>query len=216
MIAVHLVYDLAELYPLIRTPYPPLFLIVKEWGGILFFLISGICVTLGRSCLRRGSLVLGCAAMVSAVTALAGMPIRFGVLHALGSCMILWVLFRSFAQKELLFTALFLIFTGTIFEEYTVAFPFLYPLGLTAAGFTSADYFPLFPSLGYFLAGAFLGQKFYPLHQSLLPQLSFSGPFSRLFCFCGRHSLLLYLIHQPVLLFFIEAAAFLGGAFHEI
>lgn len=216
MIAVHLVYDLAELYSLIRTPYPPFFLIVKAWGGILFFLISGICVTLGQRCLRRGALVLGCAAVVNIVTALAGMPIRFGVLHALGSCMILWLLFHSLTQKELLFAALFLILTGTIFEEYTVTFPFLYPLGLTAAGFTSADFFPLFPYLGFFLAGAYLGRKFYPLRQSLLPRLSFSEPFSRLFCFCGRHSLLLYLIHQPVLLLLIEAAAFLGGAFHEI
>ena len=42
MVAVHLVYDLTELYPVLRWEYPPFFLLIKNWGGIVFFLIAGI------------------------------------------------------------------------------------------------------------------------------------------------------------------------------
>lgn len=209
MIAVHLVYDLTEIYPVFRMPYPPFFLLIKDGGGILFFLLSGISVTLGHSCLRRGAVVLGCAALVSTVTVMTGMPVRFGVLHALGCCMILWLFFQKIPRNVLPYLALLIIALGAVFEAFTVSSPFLYPVGLTAADFTSADFFPLFPYLGYFLAGACLGQRYYPTRRSLLPMLSFSGKASRIFRFCGRHSLLLYLLHQPVLLGAIEAALFL-------
>ena len=46
MIAVHAIYDLRELYALFPA-YPPLFSLLKEQGGAVFFLISGISATLG-------------------------------------------------------------------------------------------------------------------------------------------------------------------------
>ena len=96
MVIVHLVYDLTELYPVLQREYPPIFLLVKNWGGIAFFLISGIAVTLGRRHLRRGLVVFGCGMLVSAAMDLSGaMPIRFGVLHCLGLCMLLWELFKK-------------------------------------------------------------------------------------------------------------------------
>lgn len=217
MIAVHLVYDLTELYPILRLQYPPAFLLLKNGGGTVFFLISGISVTLGHHHLRRGATVLGCALLVSAVTVLAGfLPIRFGVLHALGACMLCWSIFQGASEKALLLWGISFAALGLAFEKVTVAAPFLYPLGLTAPGFESADYFPLFPYLGFFLLGACLGKKLYSGRRSLLPHLSFSSPLSRFFRTCGNHSLLLYLIHQPVLIFCIEAAIFIGGSFHEI
>lgn len=212
MIAIHLVYDLSELYPVLSV-LPPAFLLLKDWGGSIFFLLSGVSATLGYHPLKRGSVVLLCAALVSAVTAAVGMPVRFGVLHALGCCMLLWIFFRSLPQKILLFLALVFIALGSVFADFTVFPAFLYPLGLTAADFSSADFFPLFPFLGYFLAGACFGKSFYHSRRSLFPALSFSGKVSRVFRFCGRHSLLLYLLHQPVLLGAIEAALFLRRKF---
>ena len=213
MIAVHFIYDLTELYSVFPA-YPPYFTWLKEQGGTVFFLISGASATLGPRPLRRGLQVLGCAAAVSAVAAAAGSPIRFGVLHCLGLCMVLWTFFRHFpGSVRLLFSAASLI-AGTVFSRRTVSMSFLYPLGLVRADFFSADYFPLFPFFGFFLAGSCLGTRFYRTGRSLLP-LSFTSPFSRFLCLCGRRSLLLYLIHQPVLIFTIEAAIFIGGIFHE-
>lgn len=208
MIAVHLIYDLTELYCVLPA-YPAATLFLKNRGGIVFFLLSGICAILGHRCLRRGITVLLCAVAVSAVAAAIGNPIRFGVLHALGSCMILWTWLQRLPRRVLPYLSLFLIGAGALFDNITVSVPFLYPIGLRTAGFSSADYFPLFPYLGYFLAGVCLGRRFYPARRSLLPAFSFTGKFSRLLSFCGRHSLPLYLLHQPVLIAAIEAVLFL-------
>ena len=78
--------------------------------------------------------------------------------------------------------------------------PYLYPLGLTAPNFESADYFPLFPYLGYFLLGAAFGKTRYKSRETLFPNF----PPQRFLCLCGRHSLLIYLIHQPIFIFSIE------------
>lgn len=206
MVAVHLVYDLTELYPVINWTYPPFFLLLKEQGGIIFFLISGISATLGRRHLRRGLLLLGCAALVSAATVLAGaMPIRFGVLHCLGLCMLLWELFRKISTALLCACGTAIAAAGFLFEKISVSIPYLYPLGLTAPDFMSADYFPLLPFFGFFLLGAALGCRLYPNRQSLFPSFPAHG-FFRFLCACGRHSLWIYLLHQPILLFLIETA----------
>jgi uncharacterized membrane protein len=73
------------------------------------------------------------------------------------------------------------------------------PFGFVYPGFSSSDYFPLLPNLGYFLLGAVLGRTIYRHKRSLLPQVSQSNPIVRALCFCGRQSLWIYLLHQPVL-----------------
>ena len=207
MVAVHLVYDLTELYPVLRWEYPPFFLLVKNWGGVVFFLISGIAATLGRRHLRRGLLFFGCGILISAAMELTGaMPIRFGVLHALGLSMLLWALFRKVDVRLLAAAGTLFGVLGLVFGRVTVSADWLYPVGLTAADFQSADYFPLLPYFGYFLLGACLGKRLYPDRRSLFGKTDFSKIIPRFFCFCGRHSLLLYLIHQPVLILIIEIA----------
>ena len=213
MVFIHLIYDLTELYPVLNWQYPPIFLLLKDGGGIAFFLISGISATLGRRHLRRGVIVFGCGLLVSTVTVLAGfLPIRFGVLHCLGLCMLLWEFFKGASQKVLWCFCTAFAALGWRFSHLMVAATYLYPLGLTSPGFESADYFPLLPYFGYFLAGAALGKRFYPTRKSLFPKL----PRLSFLCRCGRHSLLIYLIHQPVLIFLIETAIFTGGIFREI
>ena len=171
-----------------------------------------VSATLGHRHLQRGLIVFSCGVLVSVVTVLTGfLPIRFGVLQALGACMLCWEIFKRTSSCALAGLGLTLSMLGWAFEEIRISCRWLYPLGLTAMDFQSADYFPLFPYLGYFLLGACFGRIVYAQRKSLFPRLSFS-PF---FCFCGRHSLALYLIHQPVLIFLIETAIFIGGSFHE-
>ena len=76
--------------------------------------------------------------------------------------------------------------------------------GFFPRGFFSTDYFPLLPWLFLFWAGYFLHfcmgrARMEPLRRSVCPALGWMG----------RHSLLLYLLHQPVIYGVLSAAAVL-------
>ena len=85
------------------------------------------------------------------------------------------------------------------FRELTVESLWLLPLGLTTEDFASSDYFPLLPYLGFFLLGAALGRTVYSKKQTLLPKVNSRNFILRFLQWCGRQSLLIYLLHQPVL-----------------
>lgn len=208
MVVVHFIYDLVELYGLIKWEYPPLFTFVQSWGGVLFLLISGICVTLGSRCIRRGLLVFACGLVVSGVTygmyyfgfATKSLIIYFGVLHCLGMCMLLWPVFRKLPHWALALVGLILVFVGFYVRELPwVDTYYLMPLGIPWKGFSSSDYFPLLPYLGFFLMGSALGKSVYRNKETLLPKVNTKNPIIRFFLLCGKHSLLIYLLHQPIL-----------------
>ena len=59
VIIVHTVFDL-QMFDMITTDTPVLFNIIQNYGGLLFVVMSGICVTLGHHSFRRGSIVFAC------------------------------------------------------------------------------------------------------------------------------------------------------------
>lgn len=208
MVVVHFIYDLVELYGLVTWEYPALFLFIRDWGGVLFLLISGICVTLGSRCCRRGALVFACGMICTAVTvgmyllhfSGQGIIIYFGVLHCLGICMLLWPLFRKLPWWGLLSLGVLFSAAGLYLDTLPgIDSYLLMPLGLPWKTFVSSDYFPLLPNLGYFLLGAAMGKTLYCSKQSLLPQVNAQSWPIRLLTLCGKHSLWIYLLHQPVL-----------------
>ena len=77
--------------------------------------------------------------------------------------------------------------------------PWLLPLGVIWPEFTSADYFPLMPNLAYFLVGAVIGRNVYARRQTRFPKVNTQNPAVRFLTLLGRHSLPVYLLHQPVL-----------------
>ena len=207
MVIVHFIYDLTDLYGIIRWDAPALFSFVQNWGGLLFLLLSGICATLGSRSVRRGIIVFVCGMICTVVTT--GMYllniadkyiiIYFGVLHCLGLCMILWAVFKKLPAWCLAPLGAAMVALGFWFQSFRVEATWLFPLGLLHRGFASSDYFPLFPNLGYFLLGSVLGKILYKNKQTLLPQVNTQTPILRFLGFCGRQSLLIYLLHQPIL-----------------
>ncbi len=211
MVLVHLVYDLVELYGIVDWQYPAWFSFVKDWGGILFLLISGISATLGSRSVRRGLIVFACGMVVSAVTygmyklnyADKSIIIYFGVLQCLGSCMILWALCKKLPWWVLLPLGLALgglgLWLDTLGKLGTADTLWLLPLGSPWLTMASSDYFPLLPNFGWFLTGAALGRTVYRKKESLIGALSDKTPVVNFFCFCGRQSLWIYMLHQPIL-----------------
>ena len=60
---------------------------------------------------------------------------------------------------------------------------------------------PLFPWIGVFLVGAVIGRIIYSDRKTLFKNAS--GPLlkiTRPFEFIGRHSLIIYVVHQPIVL----------------
>lgn len=207
MIVVHLIFDLVDIYFLGNGQYPGLILFLFDWGGLLFILLSGICVTLGSRAVRRGVIVFLCGLVCTLVTwALAEynmisdwIVIWFGILHCLGVCMMLWPLVRRLPVPILAFLGVGIIVLGFWLNKQTVDTPWLVGLGVTYPGFSSGDYFPLFPNFGYFLLGAVAGKLLYRNKTTLFPKVNSDAPVLRFLQSCGRHSLWIYLLHQPVL-----------------
>lgn len=180
---------------------------VGQYGGALFVLLSGICATLGSRSLKRGALVFACGLAITAVTAAAAalgwmdetLIVRFGVLHLLGLCMMLWSLLCRLRTSWLLVGGVLLTAAGYAIAGVTVSVPWLFPLGLTASGFSSGDFFPLLPHLGWFLLGAVLGRRLYGNKVTRFPRFPKDAAPIRFLRFCGRQSLWIYLGHQPLL-----------------
>ncbi len=207
VIFVHLVFDVTVLFRLADWRMPAWFALVQNWGGVLFVVLSGICVTLGRKSLLRGATALSCGMLITAVTfgmyklnmASADIIIYFGVLHCLGVCMMAWALFRRLPTWALLGIGIPIVLIGmainflpTCTPPCWTQFGLMYPGG-------GGDYFPLLPQLGFFLLGAVLGRTIYAKKETLFPKVNAQNPILRFFTFCGRQSLWIYLLHQPIL-----------------
>ncbi len=208
VVAVHFVYDLTVLFRLIAVEMPLWFQFVQKWGGVLFLLLSGICATLGKRSVRRGLTVFAGGVIISLVTygmyklnfADVSILIYFGVLHCLGTCMILWPLFKKLPWWALL--TIGAVFVAFGFYLDTLPGPdhgWFIPFGVLQKDMATSDYFPLFPNLGFFLLGGAVGKTLYRNKETLFPKVSPKNILVRFFTFCGRQSLWIYLLHQPVL-----------------
>lgn len=208
MILIHLIYDVVDLYGFIDWPYPAWYSLFKNNYGALFVMLSGISVTLGSRCVRRGLTVLAGGMICTVATvgmyllhmAGKGIIIYFGVLHCLGVCMMLWPLFRRLPRWALVLTGVILVAAGWLLRSHIyLDAPWLLPLGFRYPGFSSSDYFPLMPNLGYFLLGAAIGKWLYAEKVTRFPNVDATRGPVRVLCAWGRNSLMIYLLHQPVL-----------------
>lgn len=181
---------------------PPISLL-QVFSSYSFIMISGISSHLSRSNLRRGAIVLGWALVISAVTNYAGSPILFGVLHFLGTCMILYGLLGKAIERRVspalqlfFWPSLFFVARWAMQRAPIVQTKLLFPLGFVYRGFFSADYFPLLPWVFLFLFGTAIG-CIITNHRDGWDWLY--TPVPGALTWLGRHSLTVYLAHQPIL-----------------
>jgi len=124
--------------------------------------------------------------------------IVFGVLHLIGISIILAYLFL---ELRLINVALSI---GCIaFSLYLRTFgadhPWLAWLGIRP-DFFMLDYWPIFPWFGVVLLGVFAGNVLYGERRKRATHPAPPLPAIRPLAFLGRHSLPVYLVHQPILL----------------
>lgn len=209
MLVFHTLYDITALFRLVSWQIPGWLTLIADAGARVFLLLSGLCVTLGSRPVRRGLSVFGCGMLCTLVTwamymlglSGQGIIIRFGMLHCLGLCMLLWPLMRRLPAWALAAAGILIIACGWYLDicGLRVESHWLFPLGLRYYGFSSGDYYPLLPCLGWFLLGAVLGRALYRRQTTLLPRID---PHKQPLAFlqlCGRYSLPIYLLHQPIL-----------------
>ena len=229
MVAYHGMYDLVDIFGLPSAWYTGLpGYIWQQSICWTFILLSGMCWQLSRHHVKRGLLLVGCGAAISLITWLA-MPsqrILYGVLNLLGLSALLLIpldkLFRKIPAWAGLGGALLLFaltknvsrgslgFEGLVLcqlPSWLYVTDLLAVAGFPSPGFWSTDYFPLLPWFFLFCAGYFLWRL---LSQSERAKERLA-PSVRPLSFLGRHSLIIYLAHQPVLMGVFLAVGQLAG-----
>lgn len=199
MIIFHTVFDLAYFYNWPIDYLHGFWYYQGKSSAILFMFVSGISSTLSRRPIVRGLSVFGAGMLITAVTYLynPAMYIQFGILHLLGLSMLLAPWMKKLSPCLLILTGTALIALGNWCLTLTSVSLWLLPLGIKPADFVSLDYYPLLPWLSVILYGMAAGKLLYADKKSLLP---LGGLSSNILSYLGRHSLLIYLIHQPILL----------------
>lgn len=201
MVVYHFLYDL-YIFGVLSAPqlFSAPLNILERFICCSFILLAGASARFSRNNLRRGLIVLAAGLAVEIGAAVAGQVIRWGVLMLLGSSMVLWHFLGKYLQRwqpvnlAAVCVGLY-IFTDWWTEVTQVSVRWLYPLGLMYPGFRSADYFPLLPWFFLFLMGTVLGG--WCLENRDSPLLTKSLPAA--LTWPGRHSLIIYVLHQPVL-----------------
>jgi uncharacterized membrane protein len=155
-----------------------------------------------RSFLRRLAIVVGAAALVSLGTwwFIPGAFVFFGILHSIA---VSSVLALPFIGAPVLFTAAIAAFVlaGPHFLA-SPAFdaPGWWWLGLSANPPVTVDYVPLFPWFGVVLGGIVVGRLIVAGDLPWLTGWRADNKATRVLATAGRWSLLIYLVHQPILL----------------
>ena len=200
-----------------------------------FFLLCGIGCRLSKNNFKRFLQIAICAGLISLFTYLAevvlkmsGVLVLYGVLHMLATAVLVYavieliwkLIFKKPEQDEkrkyaisitcFIFGVAFY-FLNQYLWQISDSLPANDWLAWFHEGFCdvfqSSDYFKLCESLPMIMFGAAIGPFIYPEKKSLFPELQ---PINKgVFCFMGRHTLWVVLIHQLVLsgsLFLIDLA----------
>lgn len=228
MIAYHLVWDLVYMYNADWRWFSSSGAYIWQQSICwTFIILSGFSFPLGNRHLKHGLLVFGGGVVVSAVTVIF-MPhqrILFGILTLIGSCLLIMISLEKLLKKlsakvGAIISLVLFILTRNLSHGYLgfeklniIKLPdglysnlFTAYLGFPPSRFFSTDYFPLFPWLFLFIFGYFL---FGILKEKCLVERIFSKGKIPLVNFLGKHSLIIYMLHQPIIYGICEAVSFM-------
>lgn len=218
MVIYHAMWDLVFLYG-VRVPWFHSDVAFYWQQSICwtFIFLAGFCTCFTGSVLRQGLIVSFWGLVVTLVTLVVTPESRiiFGVLTLIGSCCLLMVLLKPFLWKVSpmvgFVVALFCfaltyrmadgylgIFGLELIKLPSVLYSNLFTtyLGFPYTGFYSSDYFAIFPWVFLFLGGVFGGRLWSKYRPWVLERCNKRVP---VLSWLGRHSLVVYVMHQPVI-----------------
>jgi uncharacterized membrane protein len=202
MVLFHLVYDLT-IFAGVRIDYQtPLWFLIGKTSALLFIFISGLCSGFSRFPERRGIKVLFYGMVITLVTYqfMKDDYVVFGILHFLGVAMILSGILCRLSSRALWGFAGFSALLGFWFQGQVVKTSLFLPLGLIYEGFSSIDYYPLFPYLAVTIVGILAYRGFYANRNKPLFAFKLN---SELIRWLSRNSLSIYLLHQPIIIIIV-------------
>ncbi len=218
MVIYHLYFDLRYFYGIEMGGIVDT--VFHWWQPLIagtFIVVSGAACLYSSNNIRRGFLcfLVGMCFTFATAFLTPQAPITFGVLHLLGISMMLYGLIGRGIERlpsaagivlfALLYALCLNVPSGSLGFPGVFSFPLpdalygaglLFPLGFPPADYAALDYFPLLPHFFLFLAGASLGQIFKSGKAAKgLYMTRFSG-----LAWIGRHAMLIYILHQPVMI----------------
>jgi len=186
------------------------------WQGFARLLVSTFLTLVGvslvlahgrgirwRAFWRRFAIIAGAAAIVSVGTYIAFSDafVYFGVLHAIAIFSVLGVLFVRAPLALVVAVAAVFLFTHFFIQSEIFNVKALSWIGFWTQHPYTQDLVPFFPGFGFTLAGV-AGTRMVVGAGGLdaIARVDFNGWWYRFLLVCGRWSLVIYLVHQPLLL----------------
>ncbi|MFP4646709.1 MAG: heparan-alpha-glucosaminide N-acetyltransferase [Candidatus Acetothermia bacterium] len=221
MVLYHVLYDL-DLFEIFTFKlYSPAWKLYAQIVAGTFFFLVGIGLHLSyqkatrrltfpqrlRKYVLRGAKIIFLGVSISLAT-FSFFPqnyIIFGALHFIGFSVLLGYLIMEIHPgqtygRPFAAIALSLIFAGFLLRDIRVEFSWLLWLGVRPSGFTTLDYFPILPWFGVILAGITFSSRNHHYQSNTMISTSEPPWIAKPLCAIGRHSLIIYLLHQPLLL----------------
>ncbi|MDO5715623.1 MAG: heparan-alpha-glucosaminide N-acetyltransferase domain-containing protein [Tissierellia bacterium] len=205
MVIYHFIYNLENFYGYRFSPHLYYYQQYICWS---FILIAGYSASLVHHWKKRLLILTATAFFITEVTTfiLPEERILFGIIHFFALTNLIFVILKKFRlflppRVGLFLNGFLFLLTKTLpqgslwFGKFSLP-EFLYVpgafiIGFPADSFQSADYFPLMPWIFLFFIG-------YYLHYFI--SFSAKEKSQNIFCVLGRHSLFVYLVHQPLLM----------------
>jgi uncharacterized membrane protein len=153
---------------------------------------------------RRFAMVAAGAALISVATCFIT-PDRFvffGILHQIAAASLLCILFMRLPALVILCTGVVFWAVPYFFRNELFLEPYFWWTGLAPYEPPTNDYVPIFPWSGYMLAGmgiAKFGIQAGWTNKLRMVRVESTRP-GKFLCFLGNHSLIYYILHQPVMM----------------
>ena len=226
MVAFHLMYDIFNIFSA-ETGWnsEPLTMIWERFICCSFIILSGVSFNFSHRPFKRGMILNAFGFLITIVTVLVipSQAVWFGILNFLGCAMMISYPLKEYLENIkpvvgavcslLLFAFLYGVPDGYVgffgveifrLPEFLYGAKALAFIGFPSADFHSTDYFPIIPWIFLFIFGYFAWR--------VIKNCNADRFFKRripFFDFIGRHTLIIYLLHQPIIMGILEIISIL-------